>query len=138
MTPEGKTNAAGRPEADRVLAYEVARSPATLGMAVVHSSLVMAADRTAPAWLAEVLGLLDGRAAATFVSLAGVGSGPDAPSTGASESTARAVVRLPDAAQEAEHHFTGRLAHLPAAVLASSSGRAYAEGRPSFTRRAAP
>jgi hypothetical protein len=85
MTPAGKTNAAGRPEADRVLGYDVAHSPATLGMVVVHFSLVMAADRTAPAWLAEVPGFLDGRAAATFVILAGVGIAPDAPATCASE-----------------------------------------------------
>ena len=44
-----------------------------LGMIVVHFSLVAAADRTAPAWLAGILGFLDGRAAATFVVLAGVG-----------------------------------------------------------------
>jgi hypothetical protein len=84
MTPEGKTNAAGRPEADRVLGYDVARSAAILGMVVVHFSLVMAADRSAPAWLAEVLGFLDGRAAAA-VSLAGVGIAPDAAARWASE-----------------------------------------------------
>jgi uncharacterized membrane protein YeiB len=55
--------------------YDVARSLAILGMVVVHFSLVLAADhsRSRPAWLAEVLGFLDGRAAATFVVLAGVG-----------------------------------------------------------------
>jgi uncharacterized membrane protein YeiB len=69
MTPDGKTGAT----ADRVLGYDVARSLAILGMVVVHFSLVLAADRSGPAWLAEVLGFLDGRAAATFVVLAGVG-----------------------------------------------------------------
>ena len=44
-----------------------------LGMIVVHFGLVMSADPTRPAWAAEVLHLLDGRAAATFVILAGVG-----------------------------------------------------------------
>jgi uncharacterized protein len=42
-------------------------------MVVVHFSLVMAADRSRPGWLAVVLGFLDGRPAATFVILAGVG-----------------------------------------------------------------
>jgi uncharacterized protein len=42
-------------------------------MMVVHFSLVMTADRTGPAWLTGVLGFLDGRPAATFVILAGVG-----------------------------------------------------------------
>ncbi|HKI30797.1 MAG TPA: heparan-alpha-glucosaminide N-acetyltransferase domain-containing protein [Gemmataceae bacterium] len=59
--------------ADRVAGYDIARALAILGMVVVHFSLVMAADRSGPVWLAEVLGFLDGRAAATFVVLAGVG-----------------------------------------------------------------
>ncbi len=42
-------------------------------MIVVHFSLVAAADRSDPAWLAGVLALLDGRATATFVILAGIG-----------------------------------------------------------------
>src|SRR5262249_20743507 len=49
------------------------RSLAILGMVVVHFSLVLAADRSRPAWLAWVLASLDGRAAATFVVLASVG-----------------------------------------------------------------
>jgi uncharacterized protein len=59
--------------AERVPGYDVARALALLGMIVVHFSLVAAADRSGPAWLAGVLALLDGRAAATFVVLAGVG-----------------------------------------------------------------
>jgi uncharacterized membrane protein YeiB len=42
-------------------------------MVVVHFSLVLAVDHNSPIWLAEVLGFLDGRAAATFVVLAGIG-----------------------------------------------------------------
>jgi uncharacterized membrane protein YeiB len=42
-------------------------------MVVVHFCLVLASDRSGPGWLNEVLGFLDGRAAATFVILAGVG-----------------------------------------------------------------
>ena len=59
--------------AERVIGFDLARALAILGMVVVHFSLVMAADRSGPAWLTEVLGFLDGRAAATFVILAGVG-----------------------------------------------------------------
>jgi uncharacterized membrane protein YeiB len=69
MLPPRSTSAGG----ERVLGYDVARALAILGMVLVHFSLVLAADRGSPAWLAEVLGFLDGRAAATFVVLAGVG-----------------------------------------------------------------
>ena len=57
----------------RILGYDVARALAMLGMIVVHFGLVMAADPTRPAWSAMIMHLLDGRAAATFVVLAGVG-----------------------------------------------------------------
>jgi uncharacterized membrane protein YeiB len=67
------TVAQAQPAAERVAGYDVARALAILGMVVVHFSLVMAADRSGPAWLAAILGFLDGRAAATFVVLAGVG-----------------------------------------------------------------
>jgi uncharacterized membrane protein YeiB len=59
---------------ERVVGFDVARALAILGMVVVHFSLVIAADRSGPGWLNVVLGFLDGRAAATFVILAGVGA----------------------------------------------------------------
>jgi uncharacterized membrane protein YeiB len=59
--------------AERVVGFDVARAVAILGMVVVHFSLVMAADRSSPGWLNLVLSILDGRAAATFVILAGIG-----------------------------------------------------------------
>jgi len=58
---------------ERIAGYDIARSFALLGMIVVHFSLVMTADRSSPGWLVSLLGFLDGRAAATFVILAGVG-----------------------------------------------------------------
>jgi uncharacterized protein len=72
---ETKTQAAAIPavSAERVVGFDVARALAILGMVVVHFSLVMATDRSGPGWLNVVLGFLDGRAAATFVILAGVG-----------------------------------------------------------------
>lgn len=56
-----------------MIGYDVARALAMLGMIVVHFSLVAANDKTGPAWMAFVLNLLEGRAAALFVVLAGVG-----------------------------------------------------------------
>ena len=53
--------------------FDLARALAIFGMVVVHFSLVMAAGRTGPGWLRAGLGFLDGRAAATFVILAGIG-----------------------------------------------------------------
>jgi uncharacterized membrane protein YeiB len=72
---ETKPGAAATPAvaAERVVGFDVARALAILGMVVVHFSLVMAADHSGPRWLLVVLSLLDGRAAATFVILAGIG-----------------------------------------------------------------
>jgi uncharacterized protein len=68
-----QTTASSAVPTERVLGFDIARALAIMGMVVVHFSLVMAADHSGPAWLNEVLGFLDGRAAATFVVLAGVG-----------------------------------------------------------------
>src|SRR5262245_56304077 len=58
----------------RIVGYDLARALAILGMVVVHFSIVIAKDWTQPAWLASIVfGFLDGRAAATFVVLAGIG-----------------------------------------------------------------
>jgi uncharacterized protein len=57
----------------RIFGFDVARSLAILGMVVVHFSLVMSADQSRPTWLATIISFLDGRAAATFVVLAGIG-----------------------------------------------------------------
>jgi len=59
---------------DRIAGYDVARSVAIAGMVVVHFTLVLAPDGATPAWLFTfVHEVLDGRAAATFMVLAGVG-----------------------------------------------------------------
>jgi uncharacterized membrane protein YeiB len=57
----------------RIAGYDLARALAILGMVLVHFSLVMSFRRMNEGWLAHVIGFLDGRAAATFVVLAGVG-----------------------------------------------------------------
>jgi uncharacterized protein len=58
---------------DRVLGFDVARAIAILAMVVVHFSLVMGTGRDESPWFDCLLGLLDGRATATFVILAGIG-----------------------------------------------------------------
>ena len=57
----------------RIIGYDLARSIAIIGMVVVNFKVVMGAEQNGSAWLIDLVGLLDGRAAATFVVLAGVG-----------------------------------------------------------------
>jgi len=57
----------------RVIGFDIARALAVFGMVVVNFKIVMGADSAGPDWLVWAVGLLDGRAAATFVVLAGVG-----------------------------------------------------------------
>lgn len=59
--------------ASRLIGCDVARALAILGMMIVHFSEVLAGVKWPPSLLKDVMGLLDGRAAATFVVLAGVG-----------------------------------------------------------------
>src|SRR5262245_23926632 len=70
--PETQSRAT-TPSAGRIVGFDIHRPLPIPGMVAVHFSLVMAADRGGPGWLGVALGLLDGRAAATFVVLAGVG-----------------------------------------------------------------
>ena len=57
----------------RVIGVDVARAAAVFGMVVVNFKTVMVVESAGPEWLVWMTGLLDGRAAATFVVLAGVG-----------------------------------------------------------------
>lgn len=57
----------------RQYGYDLARALAVIGMVVVNFKVVMGAETNGPGWLIWLVGLLDGRAAATFVVLAGVG-----------------------------------------------------------------
>jgi len=57
----------------RVIGYDLARALAIFGMVIVNFKIVMSAERNGPEWLVSLVGLLDGRAAATFVVLAGAG-----------------------------------------------------------------
>ena len=57
----------------RIIGYDLARTLAIFGMVVVNFKIVMGAEQDGPVWLINLVGLLDGRAAATFVVLAGAG-----------------------------------------------------------------
>jgi len=57
----------------RIVGFDIARAIAVFGMVVVNFKVVMGAESSGPSWLVWAAGLLDGRAAATFVVLAGVG-----------------------------------------------------------------
>jgi len=58
---------------NRIIGYDLARALALFGMVVVNFKIVMGAADNGPPWLVNLTGLLEGRAAATFVLLAGVG-----------------------------------------------------------------
>jgi uncharacterized membrane protein YeiB len=59
----------------RLVGLDIARGLAVLGMTIVNVRIVAAiGGETGPGWLRTAAGLLDGRAAATFVVLAGVGT----------------------------------------------------------------
>ena len=59
---------------ERIAAYDVARALAMFAMVVVNFKTVMVDDPLASRWLVDVCHALDGRAAAVFVVLAGVGT----------------------------------------------------------------
>ncbi len=56
----------------RIVGLDIARALAVLGMVIVNYKVVMVSNAT-QGWLATTTGLLEGRAAATFVVLAGIG-----------------------------------------------------------------
>ncbi|MEM9954437.1 MAG: DUF418 domain-containing protein [Chloroflexota bacterium] len=57
----------------RIIGYDFARALAILGMFIVNFKIVMNASDVGSDWFTGLIGLLEGRAAATFVVLAGVG-----------------------------------------------------------------
>ena len=82
---------------ERIVGYDLARALAILGMVLVHFVLVMSVEQVEEEWLGRIVGFLDGRAAATFVVLAGVGLTLRARGAGASadpEANARIRVTL--------------------------------------------
>jgi uncharacterized membrane protein YeiB len=73
MTASKVNDFADKGGRDRILGLDLARAQALLGMILFHFLLVMAADPYKPAWMGALARALEGRAAATFVVLAGVG-----------------------------------------------------------------
>ena len=57
----------------RIIGFDIAQALAVFGIVVVNFKTVMVTASNKPTWLKSVLSLLDGRAAATFVVLAGAG-----------------------------------------------------------------
>lgn len=58
----------------RITGLDVARALAVMGMVLVNFTIVMGADGGEPGWLNSITSAFDGRAAATFVTLAGIGA----------------------------------------------------------------
>lgn len=61
------------PPSARLEGIDLARAIAIFGMTVVNFGIYISAAESDPAWLREFIGLFSGRAAATFVFVAGVG-----------------------------------------------------------------
>ncbi len=60
-------------KSERITGYDFARAFAVFGMVVVNFKIVMCLNKDASGWLSAAAGLLEGRAAALFVILAGAG-----------------------------------------------------------------
>lgn len=73
----------------RIQGLDLTRALALLGMLIVNYELSLGASGKGPAWLAALTGSLQGRAAATFVVLAGVGASLGAARAGASGDSAQ-------------------------------------------------
>ena len=58
---------------NRIVGYDLARAGALFGMLLVNFSLLLGSGSSVPNWLDWVIGVIRGRAAATFVVLAGAG-----------------------------------------------------------------
>ena len=73
QTTTGPGSPTATDPSSRILGFDLARALALLGMIVVHFGLVASADHSRPAWAAFVLRAFNGRAASTFMVLAGIG-----------------------------------------------------------------
>lgn len=75
MTASADNDRSARAASSRLLGLDVARFLAFVGMVVVNFRLVVAPAATEPAWMVTLASSFEGRAAALFVVLAGVGLG---------------------------------------------------------------
>ncbi len=58
----------------RIIGLDIARAFAVVGMVIVNFKVTMSAETNGPQWLRSFAAIFDGRAAATFVVLAGIGA----------------------------------------------------------------
>ncbi|MCP5024989.1 MAG: DUF1624 domain-containing protein [Actinomycetia bacterium] len=58
----------------RIVGLDIARALAIVGMVIVNFKITMSAEDSGPQWLRSFAAVFDGRAAATFVVLAGIGA----------------------------------------------------------------
>lgn len=58
----------------RIIGLDIARAFAIVGMVIVNFKVTMSAETNGPQWLRSFAAIFDGRAAATFVVLAGIGA----------------------------------------------------------------
>ena len=68
------TRTASNPTSNRILGLDLARALALIGMVLVNFELALGAYGKGPEWLAMAVHALQGKAAATFVVLAGIGA----------------------------------------------------------------
>lgn len=61
------------PRDSRILGYDFARALAVMGMIIVNFRIVMWNSEGGSYWLNQLIGILEGKAAATFMVLAGIG-----------------------------------------------------------------
>lgn len=73
MTGESDTSEIEQ-QSKRIVGLDIARAFAIIGMVIVNFKITMSAETNGPQWLRSFAALFDGRAAATFVVLAGIGA----------------------------------------------------------------
>jgi len=98
---------------NRIIGLDLARALAVFGMVVVNFKVVMVGDGGGLAWLSRLVGLLDGRAAATFVVLAGIGISLRSQKALASRDTSKLAQTRVELLKRAVFLFLAGLLYLP-------------------------
>jgi len=74
VLPTGLPESAKTRKLPRIFGLDIARAFAIIGMVLVNFKIVMGTEEVGDSWLHTVTSVFDGRAAATFVVLAGIGA----------------------------------------------------------------
>jgi uncharacterized membrane protein YeiB len=74
ILPTGLNEPAKTIKLPRIIGLDIARAFAIIGMVLVNFKIVMGTEEVGNSWLHTLTSLFDGRAAATFVVLAGIGA----------------------------------------------------------------